>query len=126
MVRGSHYIMGGSIKNLDELAIKEKTLALQLLLRPWPFIISNESNFSTYAQYAALQVSGIYQVNDIYRSINHKRIKNRQRNRNKLEFLLLLEYRSCQSVATKCSHFNFGTVERRFSSTKIRTYFRNR
>lgn len=65
MVRGSHYIMGGSIKNLDELAIKEKTLALQLLLRPWPFIISNESNFSTYAQYAALQVSGIYQVNDI-------------------------------------------------------------
>lgn len=65
MVRGSHYIIGGSIKNLDELAIKEKTLALQLLLRPWPFIISNENNFSTYAQNAVLQVSGIYQVNDI-------------------------------------------------------------
>lgn len=65
MVRGSHYIIGGSIKNLDELAIKEKTLALQLLLRPWPFIISNENNFSTYAQNAVSQVSGIYQVNDI-------------------------------------------------------------
>lgn len=59
VVRGSHYIMGGSIKNLDELAIKEKTLALQLLLRPWPFIISNESNFPTYAQYAALQNIGL-------------------------------------------------------------------
>lgn len=65
MVRGSHYIIGGSIKNLDEIAIKEKTLALQLLLRPWPFIISNENNFSTYAQNAVSQVSGIYQVNDI-------------------------------------------------------------
>ena len=65
VVRGSHYIIGGSIKNLDELAIKEKNLALQLLLRPWPFIISNESNFSMYAQYATSQVSGIYQINDI-------------------------------------------------------------
>lgn len=65
VVRGSHYIIGGSIKNLDELAIKEKNLALQLLLRPWPFIISNESNFSMYAQYATSQVSGIHQINDI-------------------------------------------------------------
>lgn len=40
VVRGSHYIIGGSIQNLDELAVKEKTLARQLLLRPWTFIQS--------------------------------------------------------------------------------------
>ncbi|CAD1474134.1 unnamed protein product, partial [Heterotrigona itama] len=39
VIRGSHYIIGGSLKNLDELALEEKTLARRLLLRPWPFII---------------------------------------------------------------------------------------
>ncbi|XP_029036014.2 lysosomal alpha-mannosidase isoform X2 [Osmia bicornis bicornis] len=38
VVRGSHYVLGDSIPNLDDLAVKEKALALQLLLRPWPLI----------------------------------------------------------------------------------------
>ncbi|XP_017767636.1 PREDICTED: lysosomal alpha-mannosidase-like isoform X2 [Eufriesea mexicana] len=53
VVRGSHYIIGGSIKNLDELALKEKSLALQLLLRPWLFIIPAQSNSRTHMQYAS-------------------------------------------------------------------------
>lgn len=38
VVRGSHYVVGGSIKNLDEFALKEKSLALQVSLRPWILI----------------------------------------------------------------------------------------
>ncbi|XP_043527609.1 lysosomal alpha-mannosidase isoform X2 [Frieseomelitta varia] len=54
VIRGSHYIIGGSLKNLDELAVEEKTLARQLLLRPWPFIIPVETNSSRpYTPYAS-------------------------------------------------------------------------
>ena len=53
VIRGSHYIIGGSLKNLDKLAVEEKTLARQLLLRPWPFIIPVETNSSRpYTLYA--------------------------------------------------------------------------
>ncbi|XP_071865397.1 lysosomal alpha-mannosidase II isoform X2 [Bombus fervidus] len=52
VVRGSHYIIGGSIQNLDELAVKEKTLARQLLLRPWSFIQSIEKNSSVPTPHA--------------------------------------------------------------------------
>ncbi|XP_076239948.1 lysosomal alpha-mannosidase II [Calliopsis andreniformis] len=50
VVRGSHYLVGGSIKNLDEFVLKEKSLALQMLLRPWTFItpITTESNTENY------------------------------------------------------------------------------
>lgn len=51
VVRGSHYIIGGSVQNLDELAVKEKTLARQLLLRPWTFIQSIEKNSSAPTSY---------------------------------------------------------------------------
>lgn len=51
VVRGSHYIIGGSIQNLDELAVKEKTLARQLLLRPWTFIQSIEKSSSAPTPY---------------------------------------------------------------------------
>ncbi|XP_017876463.1 lysosomal alpha-mannosidase isoform X1 [Ceratina calcarata] len=44
VIRGTHYIIGGSIKNLDELATKEKILALQTLLRPWPFVSPAETD----------------------------------------------------------------------------------
>lgn len=83
MVRGSHYIIGGSIKNLDELAIKEKNLALQLLLRPWPFIISNDNNFLTYA------ISQVSTPSKWYLSTEIIDISC-QRNRNELEFLLFI------------------------------------
>lgn len=53
VIRGSHYIIGGSLKNLDELAVEEKTLARQLLLRPWPFIIPVETNSSRHTPYAS-------------------------------------------------------------------------
>ncbi|CAK9820569.1 Lysosomal alpha-mannosidase [Anthophora plagiata] len=34
VVRGTHYIIGGNTENLDDIATKEKTLALETLLRP--------------------------------------------------------------------------------------------
>lgn len=55
MVRGSHYVIGGSVKNLDEFAMKEKSLALQLLLRPWSLITPTapDSPVSTNYTYAS-------------------------------------------------------------------------
>ncbi|XP_053988963.1 lysosomal alpha-mannosidase isoform X2 [Hylaeus volcanicus] len=47
VVRGSHYVFGGSIQNLDEFVVKEKSLALETLLRPWTFftpITTNPTN----------------------------------------------------------------------------------
>ena len=38
VVRGSHYVVGGSIRDSDEFAIKEKSLTLKMLLRPWTLI----------------------------------------------------------------------------------------
>lgn len=53
VIRGSHYIIGGSLKHLDELAVEEKTLARQLLLRPWLFIIPVETNSSRHTPFAS-------------------------------------------------------------------------
>ncbi|XP_076174533.1 lysosomal alpha-mannosidase II isoform X1 [Ptiloglossa arizonensis] len=44
VVRGTHYIFGGSVSNLDEFMIKEKSLTLQTLLRPWTFITPMREN----------------------------------------------------------------------------------
>ncbi|XP_032680589.1 lysosomal alpha-mannosidase isoform X2 [Odontomachus brunneus] len=35
VVRGTHYLFGGGLNNLDEFALKEKELALKLILQPW-------------------------------------------------------------------------------------------
>lgn len=35
VVRGTHYLFGGGVKNLDEFVLKEKELALKLALHPW-------------------------------------------------------------------------------------------
>ncbi|XP_017796881.1 PREDICTED: lysosomal alpha-mannosidase-like [Habropoda laboriosa] len=43
VVRGTHYIIGGSTKNLDKIATKEKALALEMLLRPLILIKTNAS-----------------------------------------------------------------------------------
>lgn len=38
VARGTHYLYGGSLKNLDAVVLKEKKLALELALRPWIFV----------------------------------------------------------------------------------------
>ncbi|XP_011151265.1 lysosomal alpha-mannosidase isoform X1 [Harpegnathos saltator] len=35
VVRGTHYLLGGGLKNLDNFVLKEKELALKLALHPW-------------------------------------------------------------------------------------------
>ncbi|XP_029158276.1 lysosomal alpha-mannosidase isoform X1 [Nylanderia fulva] len=35
VARGTHYLFGGKIKNVDEFVLKEKELALKLTLHPW-------------------------------------------------------------------------------------------
>ncbi|XP_025265136.1 lysosomal alpha-mannosidase isoform X1 [Camponotus floridanus] len=35
VVRGTHYLFGGKLKNVDEFVLKEKELALKLALHPW-------------------------------------------------------------------------------------------
>ncbi|XP_076297759.1 lysosomal alpha-mannosidase II [Lasioglossum baleicum] len=38
VVRGSHYLFGGSTKNLDKFMLAEKNLQLETVLRPWTLI----------------------------------------------------------------------------------------
>ncbi|XP_076655119.1 lysosomal alpha-mannosidase II isoform X1 [Halictus rubicundus] len=38
VVRGSHYLYGGSTKNLDSFMLAEKTLQLETVLRPWTLV----------------------------------------------------------------------------------------
>jgi len=35
VVRGTHYLFGGKVKNMDTFVLKEKELALKLALHPW-------------------------------------------------------------------------------------------
>lgn len=35
VVRGTHYLFGGKVKNADDFVLKEKELALKLALHPW-------------------------------------------------------------------------------------------
>ncbi|XP_011645218.1 lysosomal alpha-mannosidase isoform X2 [Pogonomyrmex barbatus] len=48
VVRGTHYLFGGKIKNTNEFVLKEKELALKLALHPWilgaPINLSNLEN----------------------------------------------------------------------------------
>lgn len=48
VVRGTHYLFGGRVKNVDEFILKEKELALKLALYPWilgaPVNLSNIEN----------------------------------------------------------------------------------
>lgn len=56
VVRGSHYVVGGSIRDLDELAMKEKALTLKMLLRPWT-LITPITNGSVMPDAATSEVS---------------------------------------------------------------------
>ncbi|XP_078036305.1 lysosomal alpha-mannosidase II isoform X1 [Augochlora pura] len=38
VARGSHYLLGGSTKDLDEFMLTEKTTTLKTVLRPWTFV----------------------------------------------------------------------------------------
>ncbi|XP_012143157.2 lysosomal alpha-mannosidase II isoform X2 [Megachile rotundata] len=59
VVRGSHYVIGGSVKSLDDFVLKEKELALQLLLRPWPLITPVPTNSVNEDFMAVTQASGL-------------------------------------------------------------------
>lgn len=45
VARGTHYLFGGAVKNVDEFVLKEKELALKLALHPW--ILGGSVNFNT-------------------------------------------------------------------------------
>lgn len=48
VVRGTHYLFGGKVRDADEFVLKEKELALKLALHPWilgaPVNLSNIEN----------------------------------------------------------------------------------
>ncbi|XP_070524278.1 lysosomal alpha-mannosidase isoform X4 [Cardiocondyla obscurior] len=50
VTRGTHYLFGGKVKNVDKFVLKEKELALKLALHPWilgaPVNLSNIKNTS--------------------------------------------------------------------------------
>ena len=56
VVRGSHYVVGGSIKDSDEFAMKEKDLTYKMLLRPWT-LITPITNASVKADASTSEVS---------------------------------------------------------------------
>ncbi|KAH0948863.1 hypothetical protein HN011_001273 [Eciton burchellii] len=45
VARGTHYLFGGAVKNVDEFVLKEKELALKLALHPW--ILGEPLRFDT-------------------------------------------------------------------------------
>ncbi|XP_015440324.1 PREDICTED: lysosomal alpha-mannosidase [Dufourea novaeangliae] len=59
VVRGSHYVFGGSIKNLDEFMMKEKALTLQTLLRPWITVTPHSQKSGNDEYVATPQRSGL-------------------------------------------------------------------
>ncbi|XP_076763477.1 lysosomal alpha-mannosidase II isoform X2 [Xylocopa sonorina] len=59
VVRGSHYVVGGSMKNADEIALREKNLALQMLLRPWLLITPVVKSASTPANSYVTKGTGL-------------------------------------------------------------------
>ena len=58
VVRGSHYVVGGSIRDSDEFAMKEKSLTLKMLLRPWT-LITPITNGTIMADAATSEGSGL-------------------------------------------------------------------
>ncbi|XP_050460750.1 lysosomal alpha-mannosidase isoform X2 [Cataglyphis hispanica] len=59
VVRGTHYLFGGKMKNVDQFVLKEKELALKLALHPWILGTSiNSSNVEKFAD-AKFLISGL-------------------------------------------------------------------
>lgn len=44
IARGTHYLFGGKVKNVDEFVLREKELALKLALHPWILGVSFDWN----------------------------------------------------------------------------------
>ncbi|XP_031833177.1 lysosomal alpha-mannosidase II isoform X1 [Nomia melanderi] len=59
VVRGSHYLIGGSIKNLDEYMLKEKSLQLETLLRPWTLVTPIAENATVEELVPLPEASGL-------------------------------------------------------------------
>ncbi|KAG7212847.1 hypothetical protein KM043_002203 [Ampulex compressa] len=63
IVRGTHYLFGGSTKKLDALTLKEKNLALELELRSWPLVMPIEHDaINTWCNMSKLQNSALAKV----------------------------------------------------------------
>ncbi|KAL6449015.1 hypothetical protein ACFW04_000614 [Cataglyphis niger] len=59
VVRGTHYLFGGKMKNVDQFVLKEKELALKLALHPWILGTSvNSNNVEKFAD-AKFLISGL-------------------------------------------------------------------
>ncbi|XP_043485751.1 lysosomal alpha-mannosidase isoform X1 [Polistes fuscatus] len=60
VVRGIHYVYGGSTKNLDDFTLKEKKLTLELALRPSIFVLSStQTNIDNWRNTNTLKTSGL-------------------------------------------------------------------
>lgn len=57
VARGQHYLVGGSLTNLDELILREKELATELALRPWIFVTPTLESFKEWNEYYKMRVS---------------------------------------------------------------------
>ncbi|XP_001603702.3 lysosomal alpha-mannosidase isoform X1 [Nasonia vitripennis] len=58
VARGQHYLVGGSLTNLDELILREKELATELALRPWIFVTPTTESFKEWNEYYKMRDDG--------------------------------------------------------------------
>ncbi|XP_014218055.1 lysosomal alpha-mannosidase isoform X2 [Copidosoma floridanum] len=59
VTRGQHYILDGSLDNVDEVVLAEKELAVQLALRPWIFVTPTLDSFDEYNEYYEMKGDGL-------------------------------------------------------------------
>ncbi|XP_023318565.1 lysosomal alpha-mannosidase isoform X1 [Trichogramma pretiosum] len=48
VARGQHFLLGGSMAELDQLLLEEKEIATELALRPWIFVSPTEDSFEEW------------------------------------------------------------------------------
>ncbi|KAJ8675630.1 hypothetical protein QAD02_011416 [Eretmocerus hayati] len=60
VARGQHYLIGGSLTNLDELILQEKELATQLALRPWITVTPVSDSFNEWSEYYKMRSDSMF------------------------------------------------------------------
>lgn len=57
VARGQHYLVGGSLTDLEELILEEKEQTVQLALRPWIFVSAVLDSFEEWKKFYKMRVS---------------------------------------------------------------------
>ena len=57
VARGQHYIVGGSLTELDKTMLEEKTVATESALRPWIFVSPVQDSFDEINEHYKMKAS---------------------------------------------------------------------